>query len=329
MDSEFPDFLNTSEKQITKAKQLALQHLGFEPIAAQHVALQGMFSKTVRVSFRNGGDGIIQFRIEPLDTEPFTRARNVLGEFIPLIEAIDDIELTSAGIWPFYMNCIPGKPWANYEHQWSDAQRINASISLGQVLGGCCLEGSSAQVVDNVIIPSLQKIRAIERDDVKPFFPLIERLIKEAPRLKKLPLFVGHYDLNEMNILADDCGRVTGIVDWELSPAPQPFGIGLYGIHFLAGGINNKIFSERPIYEKMERGFWNALVDAVPEPMREVILSNPEAVQTSVLVGIILRVIAIEGDQVMIGDILLRALPYLMRYQIPAIRGSRAAYAIV
>jgi hypothetical protein len=36
---------------------------------------------------------------------------------------------------------------------------------------------------------------------MKSFLPFIDRLIKVAPVLETLPLFLGHLDLNEMNIL--------------------------------------------------------------------------------------------------------------------------------
>jgi hypothetical protein len=79
------------------------------------MSTQGCFSKTPEVSLQDGWSVIIQFRIEALDTEPFIRARNLLGNIVPTIEAIDDPELVEAGIWPFYMTHIPGKPWVDCE----------------------------------------------------------------------------------------------------------------------------------------------------------------------------------------------------------------------
>jgi hypothetical protein len=114
MDFEFPDFLNTSDKQLRRAEHLAQQYTGSDTVSAQHVVFEGMFSKTVRVTLKDGRIVIIQFRIEPLDTEPFVRARKVLGDFVPVIEALEDPQLVAAGIWPFYMNCITGRPWTDF-----------------------------------------------------------------------------------------------------------------------------------------------------------------------------------------------------------------------
>jgi hypothetical protein len=70
----------------------------------------GGFSKTIEVSLENGKEVIVQFRIEPLDIELFKRARALLGDQVPTIEAINDPTLADAGIWPFYMSRIPRKP---------------------------------------------------------------------------------------------------------------------------------------------------------------------------------------------------------------------------
>ncbi|KAM5430486.1 hypothetical protein McanMca71_007198 [Microsporum canis] len=325
-DSDFPKDLNSAEKQIKRAKELATRHVGIPTETAKLTEIQGCFSRTVEVSLKDGRDIIIQFRIEPLDTEPFTRARSLLGEKVPIIEPIDDPNLVEAGIWPFYMTRIPGKTWLEYENEWGDTQRIKCAKSLGSLFARCFSPGNSSDVVNDVIIPNLRKLRALERDDVKSFLPFIDRLIEDAPALKTLPLFLGHLDLNEMNILVGESGEITGVVDWELSPHPQPFGIACYCIQFLAGEIVDKVFRERPAFEAMDRGFWEGLIENTPKSIRAVLNSNLQAVQTSVMIGTLFKVMSIEGDQVFISEVTLKALPKLIRYQIPALRGSSKAY---
>ncbi|TVY31311.1 hypothetical protein LSUB1_G009014, partial [Lachnellula subtilissima] len=243
--SQFPTTLNNTEKQINKAKELAAKHLGIQAKSAQLTSTQGCFSKTVKVSLQDGRSIIIQFRIEALDTEPFTRARNLLGNTVPIIEPIDDPELVEAGVWPFYMTLIPGKPWLEYEDGWNDTQRSTCAKSLGRLFARCFVEGNTGDVVDSVILPNLHKLRALalERDDAKQFSLFIDKLIEDAPALKELPLFLGHLDMNEMNILVGEDAEITGVIDWELSPPPQPFGVACYCIQFLAGEIIDKVFS--------------------------------------------------------------------------------------
>ncbi|KAH6681903.1 hypothetical protein B0J14DRAFT_613695 [Halenospora varia] len=285
-DSEFPTELNSKEKQISKAKELATQHLGIQTKSAQLTKTQGCFGKTVKVALQTGQCVIIQFRIEQLETEPFERARALLGDKVPIFEAIEDPKLATAGVWPFYMTLIPGKPWL----------------------------GNTSDIIDKVILPNLHKLQELGRDDVKDFRPFIAKLIEEAPSLKALPLFLGHLDMNEMNVLV------------ELSPSPQPFGIACYCIQFLAGEIIDKVFRERSAFEAMDRGFWEELTENAPKEIREVLEANWEVAQTSVMIGTLFKVMSVERENVFVSKITLKALPQLMRYWIPALRGSNAAY---
>ena len=261
-DSDFPTTLNNVEKQINKAKELASQHLGIKAISAQLTTTQGCFSKTLEVSLQDGRSVIIQFRIEALDTEPLFYARNLLGDIVPIIEAIHDPELVKAGIWSFYMTRIPGKPWMEFEDIWNETQRATCSKSLGCIFSRCFVEGNTGEVVDSTIIPNLHKLRtlALERYDVKPFSAFIAKLIEEAPALKMLPLFFGHLDINEMNVLVGENAEITGVIDWELSPPPRPFGVACYCIQFLAGEIIDKDFRQRPEFEAIDRGSWAGLL---------------------------------------------------------------------
>lgn len=328
-DSQFPTTLNNAEKQINKAKELAAKYLGIQAKSAQLTSTQGCFSKTVKVSLQDCRSIIVQFRIEALDTEPFTRARNLLGNTVPIIEAINDPELVDAGVWPFYMTLIPGKPWLEYEDEWNDTQRSTCARSLGRLFARCFVEGNTGDVVDSVILPNLHKLRALalEREDVKPFSLFISKLIGDAPVLKALPLFLGHLDMNEMNILVGEDAEITGVIDWELSPPPQPFGVACYCIQFLAGEIIDKVFRERSAFEAIDRGFWDGLIENTPEEIRNVLEANWEAIQASVMIGTLFKVMSVEGDEVFVSKITLKALPQLMRYRIPALRGSSTAYS--
>lgn len=47
----------------------------------------------------------------------------------------------------------------------------------------------------------------------KDFRPFIAKLIEEAPSLKALPLFLGHLDMNEMNVLVGGDAEIMVVVD--------------------------------------------------------------------------------------------------------------------
>lgn len=323
-DSQFPEALDSNEKQVAEAKQLAAKHLGVPASNAKAAEIQGCFSKTFEVTMEDDRLVIIQLRIEPLATEPFAIARNLLGDKVPNIEAIEAPDLNKHKVWPFYMTRIPGKTWLEHEAKWEDSQRIACIKSLGKLFSQCFVPGGAEEAVDQ-ILENLRRCRALDRDDVRPFYGFIDQLIEEAPRLRKLPLFYSHFDLNEMNVLAEDSGEITGIVDWEMA-VPQPFGMSCSCIHFLAGEIVSKQFREKDAYEAIERGFWSTLMDSADPTICALLESNLEAVQTSVMIGTLFRIISIEGENIFVGQVALKALPTLMRYKIPALRGSAKPY---
>ena len=108
---KFPPPLNTKTKRIKKARALVEKHLGVETTKGQLASFQGMWSETYIASLRDGTKAVIQFRAESLDIAPFTRARELLGEYVPNVELLYDEELKNADFWPVYMPYIPGKPW--------------------------------------------------------------------------------------------------------------------------------------------------------------------------------------------------------------------------
>jgi hypothetical protein len=136
----------------------------------------------------------------------------------------------------------------------------------------------------------------------------------EASGLKKLPLFLGHFDLIDLNLLVGDDTEVTVIVDWELSPGPQPFGIGCYCIPFFAGEIIDGVFRDREVFEVIDRAFWEGLLENVSVEIRKLLLANLEAVQTSMLIGMLFRIMPIEGGKVLVNRILLKSVHKLMSY---------------
>jgi hypothetical protein len=75
--------------------------------------------------------------------------------------------------------------------------------------------------------------------------------------------------MNNTNVLVGEDTKITGAVDWELSPPPQPSGVACYCIQFLAGEIVDKTFRERSASEAMDRGFWDELVENTPKKKKK------------------------------------------------------------
>lgn len=59
-DSDLPESLNTTAKQIAKAKELAGSHLQIRATTARGVDIQGFFSRTLIVTMVGGDKVVIQ-----------------------------------------------------------------------------------------------------------------------------------------------------------------------------------------------------------------------------------------------------------------------------
>jgi len=79
-DTVLPPCLDSEEKQMSKARELAKRHLGVEAISACRTEVQGCFSRTLEVSMEDSRTVIIQLRVERLDTAPFLLARSILED---------------------------------------------------------------------------------------------------------------------------------------------------------------------------------------------------------------------------------------------------------
>ena len=165
----------------------------------------------------------------------------------------------------------------------------------------------------------------MEREEIKPFRSIIQGLLKDAHQLEKLPLFLSHLDLNEMNVMVLETGELSGIIDWELSPPPEPFGMGCNRLHTIADEINMGEFSERENFTAMETVFWEEIIGSAPEPIRTTLENNPEAIQTSFMIGTVLDALG-DSSEGNFDMVVIKALPKFLKYRIPALRGDAPPY---
>lgn len=333
MDLELPECINTEEKQRNLAEALAARHYNKKTLSSELVALQGTASVTLEVVMEGDLPVIIQFRTEAFDAKAYRTAKEHLGEMVPSIELIQAEELSAKNVFCVFMSKMPGKPWMEVEDCWKEDELRRCAMSLGQLLS-CCFVPKEAAAIDTYIIPKLKKILTIRSRsgvDVTAYFPLVEKLITVAGRLQNLPGLFSHQDLNTMNIFADESGQIRGIVDWEDSRV-LPFGLCGWAIHFLAGEFvtaedGDIVFRERPGYNTMEMAFWESLLEGASQDVSKELRGRMEDVQLAVTIGTVLRVLGVyevngvETTETHVPS--LNALPKLLRYHIPFVRGTQ------
>lgn len=279
------------------------------------------------VTQKNGKELVIQFRPEPLDIEPFEVARRALGPLVPKIKLLQDEELEREGIWAYWMTCIPGKTWFEGVRGKDPTTLITINRSLGRILSKGHVEGSSQLVIEQKLRPHLALLLFSEDYQVRRFHKMASDLLGKLERLKILPLFVSHFDLNNVNIMVDDDCEVSGIIDWELS-TPLPFGMGFSRIHTLAGEFSEKKFHMPPTFEDAERGFWQEIYDGIPADTRKLFNDNPDVIQIAVSLGTLLDAFQLEEGKIgLYNPVVVEALPKLLSYRIPFIRGSDPPYS--
>jgi hypothetical protein len=278
-------------------------------------------------TLQNGDELVVQFWPEVLDVEPFKIARTALGSVVPDIGLLDDEELEQNQIWAYWMTRCPGKTWFEGVRGKDSTALITINRSLGRILSRGFVEGESSLVVEQTIRPHLQLLLASQNDQIRSFHSIAQNLLDKLDQLASLPLFISHFDLNEVNIMIIEECEVTGLIDWELSTC-LPFGMGFSRIHTLAGEYSARIFHMPHEFEDAERGFWQEIYDGVSADTRKTVDSNIDAVQTAVTLGTLLG--AFQLDEGKIGPynpVVINALPKLLSYRIPLVRGSDPPYA--
>lgn len=203
--------------------------------------------------------------------------------------------------------------------------RIAVNRSLGRVLSKGYLADSSSEAVSTKVRPHLEAILASPLDEVATYRPLLQGLLEKLNDIGKLPLWVSHYDLNDVNVLIDESCDVTGLIDWELS-APKPFAVGLGRIHTLAGEYTGGEFWMPDEFEVAERAFWTELFAGMSQQTRGMLEKNIDLVQDAVILGTLLEIFFWEDGKVGCGEIPMKALPKFVTYRIPAVRGDEAPY---
>ncbi|KZZ96529.1 hypothetical protein AAL_03758 [Moelleriella libera RCEF 2490] len=324
-DTDLPKLLDTPAKQVKWAKKLVAEHLKSAAKRIDKPPLQGMFSRTLFVTLADGRGVVVQFRTEPLDINAFKIAKAALGSFVPDAEALGNEELESARAWAYSLTLMPGKMWLRGVAGKGAEGRIAVNKSLGRVFSKGFLADNSCEAVETKLRPHLDAILASPLEDILPYKATIESFAKRLDEFAQLPLWVAHYDLNDVNVLIDEKCEVTALVDWELS-TPLPFGAGFGRIHTIAGEYTGGEFWMPEEFEVAERGFWTELFDGMPEHIRIMLEKRIDLVQDIVILATLLSCFFYEDGKVGVGEVTLKALPKFMTYRIPFVRGQEQPY---
>lgn len=322
-DEDLPKLLDTAAKQVKWIKKLVMEHLGSAAKRFDKPPMQGMFSRTMLVTLADAREVVVQFRTEPLDVDAFKVAKGALGPFVPHARALESKELEEAGAWAYSFPRMPGKLW----HQGVAGRGAQGRIAVNKslVFSQGFLADNSNEAVSKTIRPHLDAILASPLQEIQPFRSTLQGFVDKLDELAQLPLWVAHYDLNDVNVLIDENCEITALIDWELS-SPLPFGVGLGRIHTIAGEYTGGEFWMPDEFEVAEKGFWKELFDGMPKNVRDTLEKRIGLVQDAVTLGTLLDCLFLDNGKVGCSQIVLKALPKFLTYEIPQVRGQNKPY---
>ena len=324
-DKDLPKLLDTPTKQIKWAKKLIVEHLGTAVKRTEKPPIQGLFSRTWFVTLADGRELVVQFRTEPLDVSAFKIAKDALGSFVPDAAALGNEELERVSVWAYSLTRMPGKMWVHGVAGKGAQGRITINKSLGRVFSKGFLAENSREAVEGTLRPHLNAILASPLEEILPYRASLETFLERLEEFSWLPLWIAHFDINDVNVLIDEKCEVTALIDWEQS-TPLPFGAGFGRIHTIAGEFTGGEFWMPDEFEVAERGFWTELFDGMPERVRKMLETRLDLVQDAVILATLLECFYCEGGKVGFGQLTLNVLPKFMTYRIPFIRGQEQPY---
>lgn len=79
-------------------------------------------------------------------------------------------------------------------------------------------------------------------------------------------------------------------------------------------------------FEDAERGFWHELFDGMSTGFHQNLKDEMNLVQYAVILGTLLDCLAFENWKIIVSKVAKRALPKLLTYRIPFIRGKSPPY---
>lgn len=116
------------------------------------------------------------------------------------------------------------------------------------------------------------------------FFEIVHRLQHHVHLLESLPLALTHHDFSQANILVNDSGNVTGVIDFD-EAGIEAFGMYIWGLYeCFFGSMEDGKWSSYDEMPVLANAFWNSPWSNTPPSLK---LEKAEtAVEISLSTGV-------------------------------------------
>ena len=225
------------------------------------------------------------------------------------------------------MDRLQGRSYWVAGDRRNDRQQLEFAYSLGRVFSRAFIPKDSEPFVCD-ITSRLKAARESNMESLRPYLSILDRVTSAVGQIGVLPRFMRHPDFHDGNILIDDQGSVTGIVDWENIPEPEPFGFDFFRYLRFFGHYDSKTgyFEPTRMTDHFERAFWTGLMQSVEPFVRSSVGKNWQIVQTCITAGFFLRGMQVHNNAIRLHQNGSVSWPVLLHYEIPQLRGSKPAF---
>ena len=245
---------------------------------------------------------VIQFRLQPFNTVILDLAHQIYGNAVPRTIFHSDFRL------PVYTSkTIPGKvhvlqpfPEAGFPLE----RQKRTVTNLGRFIARATFftQPKTLYNADSWTANAKETLEQLYRNSslracAPQIMDIVSRLREELNLLDRLPAVLTHHDFSEANILVDEAGNVTGVIDFDVAGI-EAFGMCIWGIYecFLGSMERGKWSFHnqeadgchgQTVREVLEAAFWDSLWSSVsPELHRQDLRA---AVKVALSIGVINR----------------------------------------
>lgn len=117
------------------------------------------------------------------------------------------------------------------------------------------------------------------------FTKILDHVRECLPRMFTLPFVITHGDLNETNILVDNDGRITGVIDWAECKI-LPFGMSLWALENVLGYMDTTGWHYHENAKKLREEFWQVFEMNIDKGIQK---ATVEDIYVARMVGMFLR----------------------------------------
>lgn len=264
--------LCTEEACILYAKRI-LQTDGVVPVANQ-----GSNSFTLQTE-----SIIVQFRLNPLKRNVLALANEIYRDLVPAVTLHDDfpIPVYTSNVIPGQVHLLQPLPAVfPLERETTTVTELALFVAKAAFFE----QPESIQVETWTNTAPMTLDRLAQNSSLRSLAPevanLVRRLQTQVHLLDRLPKVLTHHDFAQVNILVNDFGNVTGVLDFD-EAGVEAFGMCIWGLYecFFGSMEDGKwaFYEQAPL---LENAFWDTLWANTPAKV------NKKEAETAVKVAL-------------------------------------------